>query len=265
MSQESLTSRAHIEGATTALERALAVVVAHERADIASAIAQVRAEFASERRAIEADIRAANAELAIIVERIARAQNDFELWLADAKKMSIEARGEPGKDGAPGERGADGAIGERGREGPQGRDGRDGLPGVQGERGKDGRDGARDGLGVRQCARVRGSGKFRDRILARRRGHSKIYVQALDDRRSALRTIQKRRGIQARRMATYGGSTFVCLKDTSEKPEGPDWLLIVKHGLPGRNGKDGERGPPGPTGRDGRDLTQLGRDGVKYA
>ena len=180
------------------------------------------------------------------------------------RKCQIEARGEPGKDGALGERGADGAIGERGREGPQGRDGRDGLPGVQGERGKDGRDGA-DGLGFDNARGFEDQENFGIEFL---RGDE--VIRRFTFKRSTIADqhcgpYKSGEAYKRGRMATYGGSTFVCLKDTSEKPEGPDWLLIVKHGLPGRNGKDGERGPPGPTGRDGRDLTQLGRDGVKYA
>lgn len=258
MSQESSTLPASprlIERAATALEHALAHVVA-----------QVRLEFASEKRALEAEIRAANAELENVRERIAQALVDFEFWLVEIKKARIEAIGAAGTDGAPGEPGADGLPGERGADGPQGRDGRDGMPGLQGERGSNGRDGVdgKDGLGFDDARQFAVGETFGIEFL---RGGD--VIRKFTWPRPTLADFhcgpyKTGAGYKRGQAATYGGSTFVCLQDTIEKPETPDWLLIVKHGLPGRNGKDGERGPEGPKGRDGRDLTQMTREGIKY-
>jgi hypothetical protein len=230
MSIESLPSPGFIERAATTLEQSLARIVAH-----------FRAELASERRTMEADLRAANAELAIVTAKIAQAHRDFARWFEEVQRVKVELQGEsgpPGKDGAPG------APGERGAEGPQGRDGRDGMPGLpggQGDRGKDGIDGkdGKDGIDGKSFDNLNFADIHRGPFIAGetyQRGHC----------------------------ATYGGSTFVCLRATQAKPESEDWRLIVKHGLPGRNGKDGERGPAGPTGRDGRDLTQMTSGGIKY-
>lgn len=288
MSPESLPSPSLIERAATGLEQALARIVAH-----------VRAEFASERRAMEADIRAANAELATIRERVARAHDEFELWFKKMQERRIEmsgAPGEPGEDGKPGkdgaigndgpmgptgptgpqgdrgkdgEPGAIGIAGERGGEGPQGRDGRDGLPGlpgVQGERGKDGRDAidGKDGIGFDATRQFEEGESFGIEFL---RGDE--VIRKFTWKRPTFADYHcgpYNRGEAYKRgqCATYGGSTFMCLRDTNQKPETDDWRLIVKHGLPGRSGSDGERGAPGPAGRDGRDLTQLSSGGLKH-
>ena len=230
MSTESLSSPGFIERAATTLEQALARIVAH-----------FRAEVASDKRALEAEHRAAIAELAIVTAQIAQAHKEFDTWFAKMQERRIEMRG---ADGEPGVDGKDGAIGERGAEGPQGRDGRDGmpgLPGAQGDRGKDGTDGKDGKAGV--------DGKSFDNLNFADI-HRGPFVSGESYKRGEC--------------ATYGGSTFVCLRDTTAKPESEDWRLIVKHGLPGRNGKDGDRGPAGPAGHDGRDLTQLSSGGIKY-
>lgn len=289
MLEKSLQSPHAIERAATALEQALAHIVA-----------RVRDEFASDRRAMEAEIRATNAELAMIRANIVQAQHDFARWFAEIQQQRIEKigltgatgkDGEPGKDGAPGEpgsegpagapgaagvqgeRGKDGAPGaaglpgERGGEGPQGRDGRDGLPGVQGERGKGGREGVdgKDGLGFDDLVQVDDDPNCYG-VRAIRGG---VVVKEFKWPRPTFADFhcgpyRSGESYQRGQCATYGGSTFVCLRDTQAKPESDDWRLIVKHGLPGRNGKDGERGAPGPSGRDGRDLTQMTSEGRKY-
>lgn len=285
MSIESLPSPGLIERAATTLEQALARIVAG-----------VRADFASERRAHDAERRAAEAEFGIVRERLVQAHNDFVAWFAQAKETQIAARGDPGERGAPGEAGKDGAQGERGadgpqgpqgqdgprgdpgldgapgelgREGPQGRDGRDGmpgLPGTQGERGKDGRDGidGKDGLGFDDIEPIDEAASYGLRIM---RGGA--VIKEFRFRKQTFADVhcgpyKSGSGYTRGQAVTYGGSTFVCQRDTIEKPETADWLLIVKHGLPGRNGKDGERGPPGPQGKDGRDLTQMSGGGLKY-
>jgi hypothetical protein len=56
---------------------------------------------------------------------------------------------------------------------------------------------------------------------------------------------------------TLGGSIWVAVKDTSQKPgqDNSDWRLAAKHGRDGRDGKDGAKGERGLEGRPGRDLT----------
>ena len=50
---------------------------------------------------------------------------------------------------------------------------------------------------------------------------------------------------------TWGGSTWIAMRDTDSKPETDDsWRLSVKRG---RDGKDGAKGDPGQKGRDGKD------------
>ncbi len=52
---------------------------------------------------------------------------------------------------------------------------------------------------------------------------------------------------------TFGGSLYICLRDTKSKPaDGSDWRLAAKRGAdgkPGIDGKPGERGLPGKDGR----------------
>jgi Collagen triple helix repeat (20 copies) len=231
MSSESLRSPGLIERAASGLEQALSRVVAQFHAD-------VREKYASDKRAQDADIRAAQAELAVIRQQIRQAQKEFADWFATIQKaMQIDMRGEPGPAGdrgPPGERGADGMAGKDGRDGLPGIPGRDGKDGAAGKDGEPGKDGA--------------PGKDGQLNLA-------------DWHCGPWRTGESYKRGQC---TTYGGSTFLCLRDTDAKPETDDWRLIVKHGLPGRSGKDGERGAPGPAGRDGRDLTQIAPDGGRY-
>lgn len=49
---------------------------------------------------------------------------------------------------------------------------------------------------------------------------------------------------------TFGGSTFIALRDTSTKPETDDsWRLSVKRGRDGKDGMKGDKGDPGPSGK----------------
>jgi collagen triple helix repeat protein len=243
------------ERAASALEQALARVVAH-----------VRAEFVAEKRAMEAELKLARAELASAFDRMEGQRKEFADWLAGVQNAKIELRGEPGAAGAAGKDGAPGAAGEPGREGPPGRDGRDGMQGPIGEPGKHGRDGVdgKDGLGFDDARQFLDRENFGIEFLRGAEVIRKFTWQLptlADYHCGPYRTGEKYRRGQC---ATYGGSTFLCLRDTEQKPETDDWRLIVKHGLPGRAGKDGERGAPGPAGRDGRDLTQMTSGGLKY-
>lgn len=288
MLQESLPLPPPIDRAANALEHSLARIVA-----------KVRDDFDAERRAMAAEIKAAHAELAMVTSLISRLHNDFHQWFDDIQNQTVlrgppgdpgeagkdgkdgkdgaegpqgpqgepgaaGALGEPGKDGAPGERGERGERGPQGVDGPPGRDGRDGMPGKSGRDGERGADG-KDGLGFNAARHFANDQEFGIEFLI---GEQIVYRCAwprptlADYHCGPYMPGEKYRRGQA---VTYGGSTFICLKDGTElKPESEDWRLIVKHGVHGRPGKDGERGPAGPAGRDGRDLTQMTAGGVKY-
>jgi len=260
----------------------------------------VRAEFTAEKRAMEAELKLAHRELSIVCEQIERERKDFAAWFAEAKQARIVKGdpGEPGKPGEPGamgpagpagERGADGEpgrdgesgamgepgkpgeagpIGKPGAEGPAGRDGRDGLPGPIGERGKDGRDGidGKDGLGFEDARQFHDVANLQFGIEFLRAGDVIRKFTFPMPTLADFHCGPYRNGASYKRgqCATFAGSTWLCLRDTEQKPETEDWRMIVKAGLPGRAGKDGERGAPGPAGRDGRDLTQMTSGGLKY-
>ena len=275
MPQESLPYHLQSE-AVQGLELALARVVA-----------QVRAEFAMEKRAMEAELKLARSEFAAMVECLELERSHAE---TEMSKQRLELRGEIGPAGADGAAGKDGIDGEPGRDGcdglpgvagadgiagkdgiagepgAPGRDGRDGLPGVagaQGERGRDGMDG-KDGLGFQSARQFEDDEHFCIEFL---QGDEVVRKFTFKKPTLADYHCGPYRGGEAYRRgqcATYGGSTFLCLRETTKKPETEDWQLIVKHGLPGRNGKDGDRGPAGPAGEAGRDLTQLTSGGLKY-
>jgi collagen triple helix repeat protein len=288
MQQESLSLPPVSDRAASALEKALAQVVA-----------RVRDQFDAERRAMHAELQLSRAELSRALDEAKQSRIDFERWFAAVQQARVELqgiqgrdgapgpagergpqgeRGEPGApgerglDGAPGATGAPGAAGERGPpgepgvDGPQGRDGRDGLPGVQGERGKDGRDGldGKDGLGFDDARQFVGEGVFGIEFLRAGEVVQKFTWPTPTLADSHCGPYRAGKSYKRGQCATYGGSTFLCLRETDQKPETEDWCLIVKHGLPGRSGKDGERGAPGPAGRDGRDLTQMTPGGYKY-
>jgi hypothetical protein len=248
MSSESSRSRGVIDRAASALEQALARIVA-----------RFREEWTLEFRTLETERRLAVVELIRAQDQIARVHREFEEWLADCRAQKIELRGEPG------ERGASGAQGPPGEPGREGRDGLPGVPGPDGRDGKNGLDGkdGRDGLGFDDMEEEILDG---GRVLIRR------YRQGerVKEFRHVLATMIYRgpyeHGMQYARgdVVTYGGSMFVAKRETAIKPETDDWQLAVKKGLPGMRGKDGERGPPGPSGRDGRDLTSMTLEGMKY-
>jgi hypothetical protein len=250
MSSESSRSRALIDRAASGLEHGLARV-----------IAQLRAEWATEMRALAAEKHATLIELQVYRDQIAEMKADFRRWFEEISKQKIELRGLPGERGDKGEPGAAGTAGEAGR------DGRDGLPGIPGVNGRDGIDGkpglnGKDGLGV-------------DDLDVMYDGERSISLKwSVGDReivRSFNLPIPIYRGPYENGRAylqgdavTYGGSMFIAKRATMIKPESDDWQLATKKGLPGSNGKPGERGPPGPAGRDGRDLTQMTFEGRKY-
>jgi hypothetical protein len=126
-----------------------------------------------------------------------------------------------------------GKDGEPGKEGPPGRDGRDGLPGVQGLPGLDGKDG-RDGI----------DGK--DGAPGEKGADGVISAEALAD---AYKGIWSAGEYDRGQLVTLGGSLFISLEKTADKPETSEaWKLIVKRGRDGRNGKDGAKGEKGDQG-----------------
>lgn len=200
-------------------------------------------------------------------------------------------KGERGERGPQGERGADGSPGERGPEGPAGKDGRSavkflvdqqgelvgtftdgtveklgvvrGADGKDGAAGRDGKDGA-DGFGFDDLEfehdGARGfSFKFirGDKVKA-----FNFTVPAMIYRGVYASADNYERGD----VVTFGGSTWHCNDNTSDKPDGLSkaWTLVVKKGRDGKDGVAGEKGERGAEGRPGRDLTQLGADGVKW-
>jgi integrin beta 3 len=55
-------------------------------------------------------------------------------------------------------------------------------------------------------------------------------------------------------MVTCGGSGWICLANTTAKPEtSKDWVLFVKRGMNGKDGAPGSPGAQGPKGDPGRD------------
>lgn len=208
-----------------------------------------------------------------------------------------------GRDGKDGERGMDGKDGVDGRNGLNGRDGADGIglaAAVQDAdgnliitdtkggvhklgsiRGQDGRDGI-DGVNGKDGANGLAGKDGRD-------GFSLEHFDAelMEDGRTVLLSFSAKdttykvelgipamiyRGVwkdgqsyERGDVVTFGGSTFHCNEDTSDKPEiSKTWQLMVKRGRDGKDGSPGEKGERGTEGKPGRDLTQLGLDGAKW-
>jgi Collagen triple helix repeat (20 copies) len=177
-------------------------------------------------------------------------------------------KGDPGPEGPPGRDGKDAADiagAFRTHDGTcvltlnDGRvlnlDIRDGAPGKDG---KDGRDG-KDGLSFDAF-----------KLMPEYDGERTFRLKWLDSAGQLHRSDECRMPVMMYRevyksdtqyhagdTVTYGGSLWVALKDTQEKPDNAngDWRLACKHGRDGRDGVKGEKGDPGQPGRPGRDLT----------
>ena len=132
--------------------------------------------------------------------------------------------GEPGPAGRDGVDGKDGERGEKGDPGPQGERGADGLhgrDGAPGERGERGERGA-DGIATRE--------ELNEMIEQR---FAELQVRTLaDSYREVYRAGETyKRG----EVVTWGGSLFLAMADTAEKPETTQaWRLVVKHGRDGK-------------------------------
>lgn len=132
--------------------------------------------------------------------------------------------GPAGKDGEPGKDGKDGAPGMKGEAGPQGdkgMTGERGADGVQGRDGANGKDGA-DGLPTLEDVQAVVEKRVAD-----------VQVRTLADSYQGVYEHGKQyaRGV----LATWGGSLWLSLVETSAKPgENSDWRLVVKKGADGR-------------------------------
>lgn len=127
------------------------------------------------------------------------------------------------------------------------------LPGPQGEKGDPGQDG-KDGMGFEDLTIEHEDG-----------GRVVVYRLALGDRLKEFRCTTDTvldRGVfkdgdtyERGDMVTWGGSGWVCQKETRAKPGdgSSDWRLFVKKGRDGKDGINGKDGTPGLNGKDGRD------------
>jgi integrin beta 3 len=168
--------------------------------------------------------------------------------------------GEPGKDGRNGSDGKDGAPGKDGV-GKDGRDGRDGLPGLNGERGADGADG-RDAFRLDDIT-LRLADDKRTIIVGFAREGAEPIERALTIAFPINRGVWKPQAFAEGDVVTWGGSSFVATRNTTEheKPEASDaWRLQTKRGRDGKDGKNGKDGARGKDGRDGVDGRNLWSD-----
>ena len=210
--------------------------VAALRAALGSVIAAERRTWSRERELIEAQSRAAVAELsARIVGLEAEARERVAARLADVRdgeRGETGREGQPGLQGEPGERGEagqngqDGRDGDRGEQGDPGERGPDGEAGPKGDPGRDGRDGVDGAPGA--------PGKDGE---PGERGPEGLPGKAGEPGRDGVDGKDGRDGLLG--------------KDGSPGRDGVDG----KDGSPGRDGingapgHDGERGMPGEPGR----------------
>lgn len=172
-------------------------------------VANERREWRRERELIEAQARAAIAEL--------RAENVALLARIDEAVATRLAALRDGVDGVAGRDGADGADGQPGRDGVDGASGRDGLDGAKGLDGRDGNDG-RDGASVTE-----------DQVAA-----------AVETYLTANPPPAGRDGSDGR--DGVDGQDGAPGRDGIDGASGRD-------GIDGTNGRDGERGPEGAPGK----------------
>ena len=168
-----------------------------------------------------------------VESRLAKRDDETRALLAESRAAlsDLQTRaaptGPPGEAGPAGRDGVDGKDGERcekGVPGPQGERGADGLhgrDGAPGERGERGERGA-DGIATRE--------ELNEMIEQR---FAELQVRTLaDSYREVYRAGETyKRG----EVVTWGGSLFLAMADTAEKPETTQaWRLVVKHGRDGK-------------------------------
>lgn len=198
------------------LRDALGQVIAHERA-----------QWRRERELIEAESRAAIADLrAQIVALRAEVKDEVAARLATLRDGRDGApgpqgpQGEPGRDGADGRDGAPGPQGPQGEAGRDGVDGRDGAPGLQGRQGEPGHDG-RDGKDGRDGADgapgERGPEGPAGKLPLARAWAERVYY--------------------AGDVVTHSGATWQAAQDTGNAPPHADWICLAEAGRAGSNGR----------------------------
>ena len=171
-------------------------------------IANERREWRRERELIEAEARAAVAELkAQNVALLARLEDAITTRLASLQNGKDGRDGVDGRDGAPGEQGPPGEPGRPGVDGAPGRDGKDGADGRDGVDGRDGSDGAPGRDGVDGAAGVDGAMAIRGNCPWCGRGATASTMPA---RSSPMAAVYGRRsgtpGASRRMMTGYASS-----------------------------------------------------------
>lgn len=151
-----------------------------------------------------------------------------------ARLQAVEARQpEKGADGQHGRDGVDGAPGRDGRDGIQGLPGEKGLDGRDGKDGANGRDGI-DGLGFDDLSveydGVRG---FTLRFVRGDQAKAFTFTLPVPVYRGVFKDGEDYTKSDT---ATWGGSVWIALKDTKERPgRNDDWQLMVKQGNEGKS------------------------------
>lgn len=191
----------------------------------------------------------------------------------DSRLKALESRApvaaESGKDGEKGEvgpQGEKGEPGEKGETGDAGEPGKPGDPGRAGEKGEAGRDG-RDASDlaivkamIAEQVKLEVADGWRSFSFATPDYFRTFVVssEALGIRQEVKTGLPLYRGVWKQGQfelgdeVTYGGSQFMALADTSDKPEASDnWQLACKRGRDGKDGKNGERGIQGMKGERG--------------
>lgn len=161
--------------------------------------------------------------------------------------------------------------GPEGKEGPQGKQGPQGVPGPEGAVGPVGREGqkgeqgtnGRDGLGWDSLEKIDDENEYgirvvQDGTVIEEYRWAKPQAKTLAD--CYKRVWKEGLSYQRSDVVTFGGSAFLAMKDTTDKPETSDsWVLWVKRGRDGKDGKSlkgdrgdkGEKGDVGPRGYSG--------------
>jgi collagen type III alpha len=165
--------------------------------------------------------------------RLTKREDETRALLTEARSALTELQTRAAPIGPPGEAGPPGRDGVDGKEGERGEKGEPGEAGPQGERGADGlhgRDGAPGPQGERGADGIATREELNEMIEQR---FAELQVRTLaDSYREVYRAGETyKRG----EVVTWGGSLFLAMADTAEKPETtPAWRLMVKHGRDGK-------------------------------
>lgn len=179
----------------------------------------------------------------------------YTLWecvnvaIVVAKRALEEVRalsripGPEGKEGPQGKTGERGDAGPEGPIGPTGHEGRKGDPGTPG----------RDGLGFDAIEKIDEEKEYGFKfVLSGAVVREFRFTKPTANIADAYKRVWKEGEYKRGDVVTFGGSAFLAMRDTSDKPEASDaWVLWVKRGRDGKNGDNGKPGPAGPRGEKG--------------